>query len=309
MKKALLLLAYIIVFSHILNSQDIVRETWDEKPSIHKIEDKLKDESAVIILDKRRIQYIDENQEVVVYRTLHKIIHVMDDNGIQSSNRVYLPVTSNAEIVDIKARTILPGGKIIELNKDNIKDLKEDDRVYKIFALEGLEKGCEVEFYYTFKRNTSFFGNEVLQGHFTVKEARMELIAPERLVFEIKPFNTDTKPTDTVLNGKRWITVTEKNIPGVEDEKYSAAEANLRRFEYKLAYNKSRNTNDRLFTWDELAKRMYANYTTCTDKEIKRVNGLVDDMKVKKLATETEKIVAVENYIKKNFTAREDIGG
>jgi hypothetical protein len=310
MKKSILLLAYTISFIQAMNSQGIVRETWDEKPSLHTIEEKLKDESAVILLDKRRVEYIDENQEVVVYRTLHKIIHILDDKGIESSNRVYLPVSSNSEIVDIKARTILPGGKVVELNKDNIKDLKEDDnRVYKIFAMEGLEKGCEVEFYYTYKRNMSFISSEVLQGHFPVKEAKMELIAPERLVFEIKPFNTDTKPTDTVLNGKRWIIVTEKNIPGAEDEKYSATDANRKRFEYKLSYNKSRSTNDRLFTWDELAQRMYANYTTCTDKEIKRVNDLVDDMKVKKLSTETEKIVAVENYIKKNFTTREDIRG
>jgi hypothetical protein len=64
-----------------------------------------------------------------------------------------------------------------------------------------------------------------------------------------------------------------------------------------------------LLTWDELAKRVYNNYTTCSDKETKRVNELISDIKVKNLATETEKIVAVENYIKTNFTTRDDIDG
>ena len=42
---------------------------------------------------------------------------------------------------------------------------------------------------------------------------------------------------------------------------------------------------------------------------MKKVDDLIDDMKVKKLTDETEKIVAVENYIKTNFAAREDIDG
>lgn len=310
MKRIVLLIICIASIINPTHSQEIIRETWTEKPVLHKIDSKLNDESAIIILDKRRIEYIDEKEVLTVYRTFHKIVHINDDRGIESFNRIYLPVTSNSEIVDIKARTILPNGKIIEISKDNIKDLKEeDDRVYKIFAMEGLEKGCEVEFYYTYKRNTSFFGNEVFQGKSPVLEANLELVAPKRLTFEMKSFNTVTKPGDTIVNEKRWITATEKDIPGAEDEKYSAVEVNLKRFEYKLAYNTARNNNDRLLTWDELAKRMYANYTTCTDKETKRTSDFTGDMKVKNLATETEKIVAVENYIKTNFTTREDIGG
>ena len=95
----------------------------------------------------------------------------------------------------------------------------------------------------------------------------------------------------------------------VEEEKYSAYQAGLKRVEYKLAYNVSRKTNDRLFTWDELAKRVYSNYTTVTDKETKKVNDLISDMKVKNLATDAEKIAAVEHYLKTKFATREDIGG
>lgn len=310
MKRISFFLACIIGITSVAQSQEIVRETWVEKPVLHKLDSKLNDESAVIILDKRRVEYIDEKDDLVVYKTLHKIIHINDDKGIESFNRVYLPVSNNSDIVDIRARTILPNGKIIEVSKNNIKDLKEeDDRVYKIFAMEGLEKGCEVEYYYTYKRNTGFFGNEVFQGKTPILEARLHLVAPKRLIFEMKSFNTSIQPDDTLVDDKRWLAVVEKDIPGAENEKYCAFEANLKRFEYKLAYNASRNTNERLLTWDELAKRVYNNYTTCTDKEIKKVNDLISDMKIKNLATETEKIVASENYIKTNFTTREDIGG
>ncbi|MBL7744353.1 MAG: DUF3857 domain-containing protein [Chitinophagaceae bacterium] len=310
MKKYVSFIICIVCSVAAVRSQEIIKETWTEKPVLHSIDSKYKDESAVIILDKRRVEYIDENEELVVYKTLHKLVHIMDDKGIESFNRVYLPVSDNSDIVDIRARTILPDGKIIEVSKNNIKDLKEDDdQVYKIFAMEGLEKGCEVEYYYTYKRNTGFFGAEIFQGRTPVLEASFYLVTPKRLIFEMKPYNSAVKPQDVVENEKKWLTVIEKDIPGVENEKYSAYEANLRRFEYKLAYNTSRNSNDRLLTWDELAKRVYQNYTNCTDKEIKKVNDLISDMKVKNLATETEKIVAVENYLKTNFATRDDIGG
>lgn len=309
MKKITLLAVLIlnIVFAH---AQGLIRESWSDKPVLHKIEGKLNDESAVIILDKRRIEYIDEKEEMAVYKTLHRIVHINDDKGIEAFNRVYLPVANSEDILDIRARTILPNGKIIEVSRENIKDLKEeDDQVYKIFAMEGLEKGAEVEFYYTYKRNTGFFGTEVVQGRTPVMEAIVELVSPKRLVFEMKGFNSDNKPVVETKDEKRWLSVTEKDIAGAEKEKYASEDGNLKRFEFKLAYNTARATNDRLFSWDELAKRIHRNYTTVTDKETKKVDGLVDDMKVEKLATALEKVVAVENYIKTNFTAREDIDG
>ncbi|MBI5371582.1 MAG: DUF3857 and transglutaminase domain-containing protein [Sphingobacteriales bacterium] len=309
MKNTLLILATVLLTAPASRSQEIERESWDSKPALHPMEHKYNEESAIIVLDKRRVEYVDEKEGVAVYRTLHRVIHINDDKGIESFNRVYLPVSDNNDIVDIFARTILPDGKIIQVSKENIKDLKEEEDVYKIFAMEGLVKGCEVEFYYTYKRNTGFFGSETFQGRLPVLDARFDLVAPQRLIFELRPFNSAIKPADTVVNEKKWITIAEKSIPGVEEEKYSAYQAGLKRYEYKLSYNTSRKTNDRLFTWDELAKRVYANYVTVTEKETKRTNDLVSDMKVKDLATETDKIVAVENYIKTNFTSRDDIGG
>jgi len=288
----------------------IIPETWDPKPALHTVDPSLKTESAVIIMDKRRIEYIDENKELVQYRTLHKIIRVNDDKGIGAMNEVYLPVTNNSDILDIRVRTILPGGKVIELDKKNIKDLKdENDEVYKIFAVEGLEKGSEFEYYYTYRKPAGFFGREVMQSQTPVIEAKLEIVCPQRLVFEIKPFNSKCIPVDTLLADRRMFYAWEKDIPGVENEKYSAFEANLKRFEFKLCYNTSRNDKTRLLTWDELARRMYENYSKCSNGELKKVNDLVSEMAVKGLVAEKDKIIAIENYIKKNFTTREDMGG
>jgi hypothetical protein len=89
----------------------IQKEEWEARPTLHTLDKKYATESAVILLDKIRMEFVDgPKNEVALYRTLHRIIRVNDDKGIESFNRVYLGVTDKADIVDIIGRTILPGG-------------------------------------------------------------------------------------------------------------------------------------------------------------------------------------------------------
>jgi len=309
------LLLTLLIAGQCAFSQDgsIIKESWDANPTLHNIPSKLSSESAIVLRDKRRVEYVDEGKDgLMMYRTLHKIIHVNDDKGIEAFNTIYLGVSNSSDIVDIKARTILPSKKIIEIDRKNIKDIKDEDgSQYKIFALEGLEKGCEVEYYYTYKAPSTFFGREILQGAFPISEASIEIVSPERLVFEHRLYNgTESgNAKDTVLNSKRISSIQSSNIEGVEEEKYAAYKGNLQRLEYKLSYNLSRSANEKLFSWNELAKRIYEIYTSFSDKEMKKVQSLVSDNKWDKLGSEKEKIVAVENYLKKNIGTREDIEG
>ena len=118
---------------------------WSPVPALHTIDKKYEQSSAIFIADDRTNEYIIEKDGFYFYRTLHRIVHLNNDKGIEAFNKIYLPFEERVEIVDVKARTILPGGQVMELDRKNIKDLKDDDGEYKIFALEGLTKGCEVE--------------------------------------------------------------------------------------------------------------------------------------------------------------------
>ncbi len=313
MKKFLIILILPVLahtaYGQAKSNPNLLLEEWNKQPALHKIDSKYSKESAVILLDKRRMEYVDEGKnELAVYRTLHKIIHVNDDKGIESFNRVYLGVSDNTDIVDIRARTILPGGKIIELDKANIKDMKEEDgNMYKIFAMEGLEKGCEVEYYYTFKREASFFGRETLQGSFPILDAQVQILTPQRLVFDVKGYNCSLTPTDTVIGEKRWLSAGLSDVNGAEEEKYAASDANMKRLEYKLSHNTAVNSEVRLFTWNELAKRAFTIYTTYSEKEIKKTEAFIKSNKWADASTDKQKIVDVENYIKKNIATREDI--
>jgi hypothetical protein len=283
------------------------REQLSSQPGIQTIDNKYSNESAVILFEKKRIEYVDENKDVVAYKTYHTRIHINDDKGIESFNKIYLPVASNDDLVDVKALTVLPGGKIIELDKKNIKDMKEDEQLYKIFAMEGLVKGCEVEYYYTYKANVSFFGREVIQRSFPILDSKIEVVAPERLVFEAKGYNQVNASADTVIGKKRFLTVHQENIPGATDEKYAAFTASLKRVEYKLSYNNSNISASRLFTWNELAKRIYSIYGTFSDKELKKVDGLINSNNWKNSGNEAATVIAVEHFLKMNISTRDDI--
>ena len=290
---------------------NIAKEQWSDGARIHQIKAAYNGEPAVVLLNKKRIEYIDESKnEVGEYVTLHKIIHVNDDRGIETFNKIYLGVTGSIDIVDMKARTILPGGKTIELDKKDIKDFKESDgNSYKIFALEGLEKGCEVEYYYTYKIPASYFGTQTAQSSIPILESQLEIICPQRLEFEIKPYLCQVNAKDTIVDTQRRIYASVSEAPGLEEEKYASYNVNLRRLEYKLSYNNAIRKGERLFTWNELAKRMFNRYTSFSGKETKKVSQMVKDNDWGMLSGEENKIMAVENLVKKNFATREDIDG
>jgi hypothetical protein len=311
MKKQTIFVIIILLSIQYLYGQaaHIETEKWAEKPAIHSVDGRYSKESAVIIFDKRRVEFIDEaKEEVAEYYTLHKIIHINDDRGIEEFNKIYLGVSETSDIADVRARTILPGGKIIELDKNNIKDLKQENgNVYKIFAMEGLEKGCEIEYYYTFKKQGSFFGREVVQGNFPILETIFQVIGPERLRFEIKPYNFSVAATDTVINSKRVAQCSFTETSGVEDEKYASYDANLKRIEFKLSYNDAAHKGERLFTWNELARRIYGIYTYYTDKEYKHVSDIVKENGWDNIDGEALRIIAVENYVKKHISYDEEL--
>jgi hypothetical protein len=197
---------------------------------------------------------------------------------------------------------------VVEFDKNNIKDLKEDDgNVYKIFAMEGLEKGCEIEYFYTSKRPVSYFGGEVVQNGSPELHTLVQIICPDRLRFDMKAYNSTSAASDTVIGHKRFTRCIINDIPAAEEEKYDAYQVNLARVEFKLSYNDVVRKGERLFTWNDLAKRVYAIYTYTNEKENKRVADLVKDNGWDNLTSEPEKIMAVENYVKKRFTYNEDI--
>ena len=134
----------LFAFSFTQAQTNINKFEWEASPALHTIPGSFREAAAVFVSDDRMVEYAFEKGDLFLYKTLHRIIHINNDRGIESFNKIFLPFEEGTVMLDVKARTVLPNGKVMVLDKSNIKDLKDDDGEYKIFALEGLTPGCEV---------------------------------------------------------------------------------------------------------------------------------------------------------------------
>jgi Domain of Unknown Function with PDB structure (DUF3857) len=307
MNKTLRLLPFLLLPSFSLLSQSFnfaKIERWQDKTVVHEVPKEYNKESAFVILEDRKTEYKIDGKQIFVYTTIYKLIKVLDDKGIEMYNKVYVPVYANAEITKLKARVITSNNKVLDLPKEKIKDLEEDGRKYKLFAMEGLEKGGEVEYTYESRKPFSVFGIDMFQGSNTpTLQSFFWLSAPEHLKFDAKGYNGYNVSKDSIINGERIIVGNDANIRVLEDEKYSFKEPYLKRVEYKLSYNTSTSATTRLYTWKEYAKKLYDYYSLFSPKEDKAVEAFIKQINVDKNANQEEQILKIEDYIKTNINA------
>jgi len=279
---------------------------WAANPSLHQIKPGNANENAVVILDQRKHEFVaDEKEGIVLYTSMHKIIRVIKEQGVEMFNKIYVSVPYDAQVKEIKARVITPSGKVVLLPAEKILDEEDEGRLYKKFALEGVEKGSEVEYIAVMKRGSSFFGLEVFQSPVPCEEARFTLSVPDHLVFTCKGYNGFVMDADTVIGEKRITNGVCKDIPVIENEKYAQTAPYLKNVQYKLSYNLSKDKDVRLFTWNQLAKNVFDRYTKLEEKEVKAVAGFLKNIKLN-ADDEEAKIIALEDYLKNNISINEE---
>jgi hypothetical protein len=283
-----------------------------EKPVLHTIEKEFENESAVFVKDSRKLEIVPTKDGASFYTSFHKIIRINDEKGLESFNKIYIPVSAYMEIVSIKARAINHFGKVIDVQPDAIKDYTDDDnQQYKIFAIDGLGNGSEVEYMYTMKRSPYFFGKETFQMRFPVQGAELEIVTPAGIKFEAKAYNSQSQPEEKTDDSKgvRIIYFSSKNIPAYTEEKYAMIGPALLQVQYKLSYTQSKGMNTRMFTWSELAKSVYEIYNDFTKKEKEAANWFYKKVDVKDGDNEEQKIRKIEHYVKLNIKTGEDVDG
>ena len=89
-------------------------EEWADKPVVHPVPPEYANEPAIILLENTTRDYITEGKGINMYVTEHRIVKVLDDRGINVFNTLDFPVGSNTRVPSVRARTILPNGKVSE---------------------------------------------------------------------------------------------------------------------------------------------------------------------------------------------------
>jgi len=281
-----------------LIAQEYEARNYDwQTPAIHKLSpDELK-EHAVIVKEKRMVEYVyDRNGMPEEYYTRHKIIHINEAKSIEEFNRIYIPIDDPADLKSFKARSITASGKVKEMKKEDMKDITEEGNRYLILAIDGLEQDGELEYMYTIKKDVNYYGSETMQNSYLTRNSELSIISPDNLVFGSRSYNGYPQLDDTILDKKRFLTARMEKIMPLEKEKYANVTASQMRVEYNLEHNKAKG-DDRLYTWADAGKRVYGNYATLEKGDEKAVSKLLDKLKADGKSDE-EKIHLVENYVK-----------
>jgi hypothetical protein len=281
---------------------------WPDNPTLHKVPANLKDVSAFYLMDSRTFHYKLEGKDIVQYNYVYRLIKVLDNKGIETFNKVYIPFNRETALTDLKARVVTSSGKVINVPDDKIKEEEDKGRLYKLFAMEGIDKGSEIEYSYTVKRSPTYFGSEIFQNQSVpYYHAKILVICPGHLKFNGKGYNGFKMLEDSVINDEHYLAGYSENIPELDDEKYGLAIPHRQRADFKLSYNLSQNPDVEMYTWKEVAKKVYTNFTSYSEKEKKAVAKFVEAANIPDASSEEKTIELLEDFMKININADEKL--
>ncbi len=283
--------------------------TWDPSPKLHTLTEKEKEGNYVVLKDKIIMEFAYESSgQLVEYATRHTIIHFNNEKGIEEMNKIYVSYASILEEMDLKGRTITSEGKVIPLSKSSVKkvDNVENKGPFLIFAMEGIDKGGEIEYIYTNKKSSSTNASWTMQDDVIHKDISIDVYSPKNLIFEGKGYNGFADFTnDTTIAEKNHITSSVAFMDALTEEKYSAYDANKMRFDYQLTYNTSR-SKSRLYSWEYCGNDLYTALFTFEKAETKAIDKLISKQGLSNMKTDEEKLRALEIYVKTSINLTED---
>jgi hypothetical protein len=303
MKKLLLLFVYL---SPILGIAGGPGYEWEKDRKRYTLTATEQTMPELIIKDHKQFDYVLEDNQFLMYATVHVIVLVNNSEAIQKHNRIYLPMRNTFELTDFKARAISKDGKVILFDKNNMKELnnEESGSSMRIFAIEGIEMGSEIEYYYVRKMSSRLFDRVMMQADVPVKTASFQLSCPGHLKFDFKSYFDFPAIKEEKKDDVNVYTALMNDVPALKTEPFSFHESNLKRIEYKLAYNNAR-SNARLYTWEDAAKTFYGILSTLDKDDEKAIDKFIKTLGDNPSASTDSRIRNIETKIKTSIQLNE----
>lgn len=272
---------------------DAERDRYDLSPQEELI-------GEYILKQHAQYDYVFEDNQFLLYSTFHRIVRVNNNEAIQRNNRIYIAMHGVLDLVDLKARSITRAGKVVDFDASNLKELKDEEtgQGFRIFAIEGVELGSEIEYFYVLKKHASLYERVFTQFEIPVKDNSFRLSCPKHLKFDFESYNGypeveehGSTEVDNVYEGEM------ENIPALRRENFSSFDSNRGRIEFKLAYNMAK-PDVRLFTWEEAARTFHGLLTATNKDDTKALDKYIKTLGDKSSADAEERIRNIERKIK-----------
>lgn len=280
------------------------RSEWDSKPIVHPVPPEYNNEPAFFVLNDLSMDYRHEGRNSTnVYYTMHRIVKVLDNRGIESFNTVSIPVNFGTRVPSIKARTILPNGQVREIPQSMIKVTKDPTGRYKIvFAMEGVEKNAEIEMIVKTIRPASYFNELTFQYSIPVLHSTFSMSYPKDLTFRERGFNGYPTVKEEESKTRKSMKIAVHDIPAAHEEPHSFYSQNVMRAvisikDFAADFDKTQELN-----FDSLARYIYTTNYKYTTREKGAVNKFLMELGVDVRNKERDNIIRIENGIKTRIT-------
>lgn len=258
-----------------------------------------------IILSKRLFHYYynDENELNGKY-LFHKKVHINSNSSIERLNKVYISQNED-NLNKFKARVINSSGKVIEISKDKILTGVDDEteQEYIYFAMEGLEIGSQIEYFYIKEIGTSLNGIlQEIQTYDPVQRFELDVVTPWNLVMTGKVYNMEKEfSTDTSFENQNYIYLHVDSIEPMKEETSAFMDAHLAKAIFKLDKNLYTGKNN-LVAYSHIAQRIIDNLNReLSKKETKTLGKIQKEINNFETGVEISPVRRMENYLKTNF--------
>jgi Domain of Unknown Function with PDB structure (DUF3857) len=295
-----------------MSRPEVVHEVWTDKPVMHAVPPQYANEPAIILKQEVDLNYKHEGRSTNVYYSLHRIVKVLDEKGIEWFNKISIPVSHNTRVPLIKARTILPDGTVKDIPKEMIKVTRNEYGMNEIvFAMEAVEKNAEIEILVNEIRPFSFAGSITYQFDVPVLDASLTMSYPKYYEFEEKGYNGFPTAQEEMKNNRRHISVSQTDIPALHKEPGSFYDVNCERAEYRMTRYINENDVDTnksmMYSSDDLAKDIHNDNYKLSEKDRNTINTYLSNLGVRADNTEEQNIRMIENGIKTGIVLYPDM--
>ncbi|WP_417613123.1 DUF3857 domain-containing protein [Owenweeksia hongkongensis] len=258
-----------------------------------------------IILTKRLFHYYYNDQNELTGKYLfHKKVHINSNSAIERLNKVYISQNED-NLSNFKARVINSSGKVNEISKDKILTGVDEDteQEYIYFAMEGLEIGSQIEYFFIKEISTSLNGIlQEIQTYDPVQRFELDVVTPWNLVMIGKVYNMDKEfSIDTSFENQNYIYLHADSIDPMKEETSAFIDAHLAKAIFKLDQNLYTGKNN-LVAYSHIAQRVIDNLNReLSKKEIKTLSKIQKEIANFETEVEVSPVRRMENYLKSNF--------
>ncbi|MDI3521153.1 MAG: hypothetical protein PWR04_1141 [Anaerophaga sp.] len=274
---------------------------WEKEPGFSDIPAKYADENVVGINNDESINlYYNDDGDLEAIHVLHRKFRLNNDQSINKFNKISFSMSNVIELMDIGARAIKPDGRVVEFDEDNLKEVKDDEDgdAYRIFAIDGIELGDDVEYYLVRKMHPDNFGRAYFQFDYPLLSASFEMVSPPNLIYDVKGYNGFPDATHVVLDDERnRFYCSMEDVPLIKEEKFSFVNPRKARIDYRLDYNYAMGRSQ-VLTWDDAAQSIYESiYLDVDEKAFGNWVKAVGDV----TGSQKERAAKIEEFLKSNI--------